>query len=79
MTITQAVELIRKEYLTLTQATEFIRNNYPSRSQLHFKTVQGWIKDGLRGVTLEHLRFGRTTVFVSRDAIRRFLDATAEI
>lgn len=69
------IDLMREKPLSLTEATKAAPTLDGKR--LHPSTVWRWIRDGIRGVHLEHCEVGRR-VATSREALTRFFNALAQ-
>ncbi len=71
-----AIDLTQEKLLSLTDATKALPPIDGRRP--HTSTVWRWIRRGIRGVHLEHLRLGHR-VCTSREALNRFAARLAEV
>ena len=70
-----AIDLTKEQLLSLTDAARALPAIDGRRP--HISTIWRWIRRGVRGVRLEHLRLGHR-VCTSREALNRFAQRLAE-
>ena len=70
-------DLVTEGLLTLSQAAPLVPKYFPILNGSKH-TLRYWAKNGLQGVSFEHIRIGQT-IYTSEPAIERFRDRLWEV